>query len=136
MTPLAKGINALWPTLNFADVDGNLANVRYDEPLPESFTPPTQAQIDEALYRLSIPASVSAGDFMRALIELGWYDSVVSTIENLRSTNTDQGKLAGVLWDRATKFLRNDPLLIQVGTLAGRSSADLDAIFVKAASYE
>ena len=96
---------------------------------------PTQAEIEVELHRLTIPQSVPAGDFLRALLELGWYDDVVNVINTLRNSNTAQGKLAGVLWDRASKFLRNDPMLIQVGTLAGKFSSDLDLLFIKAASY-
>lgn len=50
-----RAIQYLWPTLNFADMDGTLANVRYDEPLPQGFTPPTQADIDDAIAKLNAP---------------------------------------------------------------------------------
>ena len=39
-------------TINFAATDDTLANVRYDEPLPAGFVPPTQAQIDAAIAKL------------------------------------------------------------------------------------
>lgn len=55
MSPLTKALISLYPTLNFADRDGTLANVRYDEPLPEGFTPPTQEQIDTAIAKLNQP---------------------------------------------------------------------------------
>ena len=55
MTPLTRAMQSLYPTLNFADLDGTLANVRYDEPLPEGFVPPTQAEIDAAIAKLDQP---------------------------------------------------------------------------------
>ena len=55
MSPLTKALISLYPTLNFADRDGTLANVRYDDPLPAGFTPPTQAQIDAAIAKLDQP---------------------------------------------------------------------------------
>lgn len=55
LTSLSAALKSLYPSLNFADVDGTLANVRYDEPLPEGFTPPTQEQIDAAIMTLNTP---------------------------------------------------------------------------------
>ena len=55
MTPLTRAMQSLYPALNFADLDGTLANVRYDEPLPEGFVPPTQAEIDAAIAKLDQP---------------------------------------------------------------------------------
>ena len=52
---LPRAIQSLYPTLNFADVDGTLANVRYDDPLPAGFVPPTQAQIDAAIVQIDQP---------------------------------------------------------------------------------
>jgi hypothetical protein len=55
MSLLAQAIASLYPTLNFANVDGTLANVRYDDPLPPGFVPPTQDQIDAAIAKLDQP---------------------------------------------------------------------------------
>jgi hypothetical protein len=135
MTNLSKAIQYLYPTLNFADVDGTLANIRYDNPLPENFIPPTQEQIDKALLKLTVPETAVAGDFMRALLDLGWYDSVVAAIDSLRNNNTAQGKLVGVLWDRASSFERYNPLLIMIATAIGKNSDDLDQLFIKTLEY-
>ena len=64
MSPLARAIAALYPTLNFADIDGTLARVRYDEPLPEGFEPPTQQQIDDKLAELALPAVLKRKQIM------------------------------------------------------------------------
>jgi hypothetical protein len=71
-------MQSLYPTLNFADLDGTLANVRYDEPLPEGFVPPTQAEIDAAIAKLDQPLTpaeklAAAGltvDDLKALLRL------------------------------------------------------------------
>ena len=55
MNDISKAIRHLYPTLNFADVDGTLANVRWDPPLPDGFVPPTQEQIDAAIAKLDQP---------------------------------------------------------------------------------
>lgn len=55
MNDLTRAIAYLWPTLNFADMDGTLEHIRYDEPLPPNFTPPTQAQVDAAIAELDTP---------------------------------------------------------------------------------
>jgi hypothetical protein len=78
MTPLTRAMQSLYPTLNFADLDGTLANVRYDEPLPEGFVPPTQAEIDAAIAKLDQPLTpaeklAAAGltvDDLKALLRL------------------------------------------------------------------
>jgi len=75
-----------------------------------------------------VPASASAGDFMRALYDLGWYDDAKAAV-------AAAGGLAEILWDRAAKFERDDPLLAQVATAISKTSTDLDALFTKAASY-
>lgn len=61
---LARAISAIWPTLNFADRDGTLANVRYDDPLPDGFVPPTQQQIDDKLAELALPAVLKRKQIM------------------------------------------------------------------------
>lgn len=55
MNDVSRTLAYLYPTLNFADLDGTLANVRYDDPLPEGFVPPTQAEIDAAIAKLDQP---------------------------------------------------------------------------------
>jgi hypothetical protein len=55
MNNLSRAIAYLWPTLDFADVDGTLEHVRYDDPLPRGFTPPTQADIDAAIAKINTP---------------------------------------------------------------------------------
>jgi len=121
--------------LNFADTDGTLANVRYDEPLPEGFTPPTQAEIDAVIARLDVPEFARSGDFFHALIDLGWYDQIDAAINSMVAANHPDAKLAKVLWDKASRFERSHPLLIQIATAIGKTSDDLDALFRKTLEY-
>lgn len=53
-------INLVGPGINFSNPDNVLANVRWDAPLPEGFTPPTQGALDAELARLAAAESASA----------------------------------------------------------------------------
>jgi hypothetical protein len=75
-----------------------------------------------------VPQTASAGDFMRALYELGWYDDAKAAVEAA-------GGLAQILWDRAATFERGHALVAQIATAINKTSDDLDALFRKAASY-
>jgi hypothetical protein len=75
-----------------------------------------------------IPQTASAGDFMRALYELGWYDDVVAAVEA-------DGEIGKILWARASLFERNHALVAQIATAINKTPDDLDALFRKAASY-
>jgi hypothetical protein len=75
-----------------------------------------------------VPRTAAAGDFMRALYELGWYDDAKAAVEAA-------GGLAQILWDRAATFERNHPLVAQTATAIGKTPDDLDDLFRKAASY-
>lgn len=61
MTAVVQALAALWPGLNFADTDGTLEGVRYDDPLPPGFTPPTQGEIDLKVARSARLAATLAG---------------------------------------------------------------------------
>jgi hypothetical protein len=75
-----------------------------------------------------VPSISSAGDFMRALYELGWYDDVSAAVQGA-------GSLAKILWERAASFERRHPLVGQIAQAIGKTDADLDDLFRKAASY-
>lgn len=76
-----------------------------------------------------VPQTVTAGSFMQALIDLGFYNAVAAVVQ------ASGNQTAQVLWARAVTFARQDALLIQMATAAGMTSADMDAVFVKAATY-
>lgn len=81
---------------------------------------------------LPVPAIASAGDFMRALIELGWFDAVEAAIAAVPG---DEGKLLRALWTRAAVFERHNPRVLQIAAAIGKTSADLDDLFLLANSY-
>jgi hypothetical protein len=76
-----------------------------------------------------VPATASAGDFMKALVETGIYDAVDAAVNGIPG---QQGKLAKVLWTRAAVIERNNPFVIQI---AAALNVDLDALFILANSY-
>jgi hypothetical protein len=79
-----------------------------------------------------LPQTATAGNFMRALIELGWYDDIDAAVTALPG---QQGQIARALWGRAVEFPRNDPLLTQIAAAVGMTEADIDAVYVRANSY-
>jgi hypothetical protein len=83
-----------------------------------------------AAFRAAVPTpgAASAGDFMRALYELGWYDDVSAAV-------TAAGGLPKILWNRASVFERNHPMVIAIATAIGKTSDDLDELFRKATTY-
>lgn len=85
--------------------------------------------VDEAaLAATLVPREALSGDFKRALYELGWYDDVAAAA-------AAAGGLAKVLWEGASRFERHHPLVVQIATAIGKTSADLDALFVKTTTY-
>lgn len=64
MSHLMRAIAALCPGINCADTNGTLSGVRWDEPLPVGFVPPTQQQIDDKLAELALPAVLKRKQIM------------------------------------------------------------------------
>lgn len=79
-----------------------------------------------------VPATAPAGHFMKALIELGWYDAIDLAVNSLTG---QQGKIAKALWSRAVEFPRTDPLVSQIASAVGMTGADVDAVYILANSY-
>jgi hypothetical protein len=79
-----------------------------------------------------VPQTASSGDFVKALIELGWYGAVNAAVA---SAPGPSGDLARALWARASIIERDNPLLVQIATAISKTSADLDALFILANSY-
>jgi hypothetical protein len=74
-----------------------------------------------------VPESVTAGQFIRALDNvglLGQVDAVVARADPLTKR----------LWARASTFPRKDPMIEAVAGALGKSSTDLDNIFRLAAN--
>lgn len=75
MQPLAMALARLRPGINCVDSNGTLASVRWMPPLPDGFTPPTQAEVDAELARLAVPASITRDQAMAELDGLGKLDA-------------------------------------------------------------
>lgn len=89
------------------------------------------------LYLGEAPAPVlaSSGDFMSAILDLGWDEDIEAAITALEGANAVLGKRARYLWTRAAAFERYNPLVIQIATAIGKNSDDLDALFTLAGTY-
>lgn len=70
MTDFHKALLALRPGINFSNLDNTLAGVRWDAPLPDDFTPPTQAEVDAELAKLAAAAAAIEVPFFYLKLEL------------------------------------------------------------------
>jgi len=127
MSPLTRAIASLRPGLNFADIDGTLANVRYDEPLPAGFVPPTQAEIDAIIARLGAPQSVTPLQCRLALNDFGIRSQVEAAVAAGSQVIKDK-------WEFATEIRRDDSDLNALATAIGLTSAQVDSLFKLAAT--
>lgn len=73
-----------------------------------------------------VPASVTNAQLKRQLDAIGKLAPAESAVQSA-------GGLTLALWYGAGAFNRNDPLLTQMATVIGMSSADVDAAFIAAA---
>jgi aspartate oxidase len=90
------------------------------------------ATIEEAAARQAamvtrVPEVVSFGQLVRALSNLGHLVTIKAVV-------TAAGGLGLELWQHASTFERNDPLLIALATEAGLTTSDVDAVFRLAAT--
>lgn len=74
------------------------------------------------------PIKVSPWQMRKALNQLNLRQAVEATV----SFSNDQTIKDG--WEFATSFVRNDPLVITLGSQLGKTEAELDALFELAAS--
>ena len=49
-----RAVMRLRPGVNFSNGDDTLSGIRWDEPLPQGFVPPTRAQVDAEIARLEV----------------------------------------------------------------------------------
>jgi hypothetical protein len=80
----------------------------------------------QAFLAPGIPQSITNAQLKRQLDADGRLAAVKAVV-------AQAGGLGEELWNGAALFLRNDPLLIQLATAAGMSSADIDQTFIDAA---
>ena len=133
---LTQAIANLRPGINFANLTGELEDIRFDPPLPEDFTPPTAEEVEAEIARLSnpVPAEVRAAPLMLALAEAGKLDAIDAAVEQFAEQGGEEGRMAQRLWNRAGFFGRSDPLVAVVATAAGMNAEAVDAVFRRAAA--
>jgi hypothetical protein len=122
---LGDAIRYLRPGVDFADIDGTLAHVRWDT---SNVIPPTEQEVADALARLSVPQEVAAANFVRALDQAALLDQVNAAIDGADA-------LTKALWSHASFFRRDDPMLIGMAAAIGQSPAQLDDLFRLAATF-
>lgn len=81
----------------------------------------------EAARAAMVPPTVRSGPLILALAELGKLEAVKAAV-------TSAGGLAADLWAHTSQFDRADPLVDELGTAAGMSPEDIDAVFRLAAT--
>ena len=125
MSTFTAAIAKLRPGVNFANADNTLPGIRWDTP---DVVPPTQAEVDAEMARPDVPQEVTAAQLIRALDKMGLLDAVNAATEKA-------GGLTLALWNRAPFFHRADPMLAALGRAIGKTDAEIDALFVLAATY-
>lgn len=100
-----------WPHAIFANYieDVNEHLIRFDEPLPEGFTPPTQAAIDVAIITMVNVNTITNAQLKRQLNATGQ----LATAQQLVMAS---GGLIMELWYGAATFHITDPELIALAT--------------------
>lgn len=73
------------------------------------------------------PQSVTPRQARLALLGAGLLDQVTAAVNAA-------GGAALITWDYATEFDRNDPLILAIGASLNMTSAQIDALFAKAAT--
>lgn len=79
-----------------------------------------------------VPQSVTRRQARQALLLAGLFDQVLDKIAAIN--DPIQRGLAQIEWEDSLEFVRDRPLVIQIGTALGLDSAGIDALFVQAAN--
>ena len=78
-----------------------------------------------------VPQEVTMRQARQALILAGKLDTINQALQGMQGT---PGELARAEWEYSITVQRNRPLVLSLGAALGMSSADLDALFVQAAT--
>lgn len=74
-----------------------------------------------------VPQEASSGQIIVALAELDWLNAVDAAV-------AQAGSLEQRLWARASRFPRNDVMVVAIATAIGKNSQELDDMFRLAAT--
>lgn len=83
----------------------------------------------EAERKANVPSAVTMRQARQALILAGLDEAVEAAINAIPGV---PGKLARAEWDKSQTVQRNRPLVLQMGTALGLTSAQLDQLFITA----
>ena len=81
---------------------------------------------------IPVPLKVTRRQARQALVLAGKYDLVQVAIDAI--SDATQRKLMQIEWDDSLEFERTRPSLIAIGTAIGLSSAQIDDLFITAAT--
>lgn len=90
-----------------------------------------QAEWDAAAVAVHAPPEVTMRQARQALILAGKLATVNAALAGMTGT---AGELARAEWEYSIAVQRHRPLVLSLGAALGMSSADLDALFIQAAS--
>jgi hypothetical protein len=124
---IADALQLLRPKSEYSIGDDAYESINWRDPQGRAM--PTKAEVEAANARADVPQEVWAGAMMRALNTLG----ILEQIDQIVAAENDL--LAKRLWDRATAFRRDDPMISVIGGKAGWSENDLDDLFRLAGSF-
>lgn len=79
-----------------------------------------------------VPKIVTAGAFIRAAHELDWLDGIEAAV----ATAGQQNSLIPLLWARSSQFERPHPFVGLIAQLMGKTSGEVDDLFILAGSYD
>lgn len=99
-------------------------------------TPEEILEIEERAMQETTPAvphTVTRRQALQALLLDGHIDNVVPAIE-ANIVDPTERRMALIEWENSLEFLRDRPLVIQIGLALGLDAAGLDALFIKAST--
>ena len=80
---------------------------------------------------LDVPIQVSQAQARIALLDAGYLDLVEAAIQQMPGI---EGRRARITWEFASFIRRDDPLTLQMADALGMSIAQMDALFIYAAT--
>ena len=137
MSLFMAAIAVLRPRINCSNIgnagkppeEHHVDGVRWDEPLPEGFVPPTQAEVVATMARLqNVPPRI-ANWKAHAILEIrGKHADVVAVIAAI--VDPAQRMLVQTAFDRLDPLPRDSATLVTLLTAAGFDGPGIDQLFI------
>ena len=129
MSDFHKALQALRPGINFSNLDNTLVNVRWDDPLPEGFVPPTELQVAAMLAKLSVPPSIPNWKAHAILKVDNRHQDVLDVIAAI--VDPVKRELVMTAFERLDPLPRHSATMVELLTVAGYDEAGIDDLFVR-----